>query len=103
MNEAYKQSLRQEYNVSVAGTTGNAQIFASFGYLNNKGIIDGTVLAEFYKGSTLVGQADLVLPLWGLKHGGEAVQLEGICLTGGEEGTTYRVAYKARHLFEMEA
>lgn len=70
---------------------------------SNKGVIDGTVLAEFYKGSTLVGQADLVLPLWGLKHGGEAVQLEGICLTGGKEGTTYRVAYKARHLFEMEA
>ena len=41
MDETYKNSLRQEYNVSVAGTTGNAQIFASFGYLNNKAIVDG--------------------------------------------------------------
>lgn len=47
MNEAYKQSLRQEYNVSVAGTTGNAQIFASFGYLNNKGIIDGEDMQRY--------------------------------------------------------
>ena len=28
MDATYKNSLRQEYNVSVAGTTGNAQIFA---------------------------------------------------------------------------
>ena len=41
MDETYKNSLRQEYNVSVAGTTGNANIFASFGYLNNKAIVDG--------------------------------------------------------------
>ena len=41
MDATYKNSLRQEYNVSVAGTTGNAQIFASFGYLNNKAIVDG--------------------------------------------------------------
>ena len=47
MQEAYKQSLRQEYNISVAGTTGNAQIFASFGYLNNKGIIDGEDMQRY--------------------------------------------------------
>lgn len=47
MKEAYKTSLRQEYNVSVAGTTGNAQIFASFGYLNNKGIIDGEDMQRY--------------------------------------------------------
>ena len=47
MKEAYKQSLRQEYNISVAGTTGNAQIFASFGYLNNKGIIDGEDMQRY--------------------------------------------------------
>ena len=41
MDATYKNSLRQEYNVSVAGTTGNANIFASFGYLNNKAIVDG--------------------------------------------------------------
>ena len=47
MNEAYKTSLRQEYNVNVSGTTGNAQIFASFGYLNNKGIIDGEDMQRY--------------------------------------------------------
>ena len=47
MDAAYKNSLRQEYNVNVAGTTGNAQIFASFGYLNNKGIIDGQDMQRY--------------------------------------------------------
>lgn len=46
MKEAYTQSLRQEYNVNVSGTTGKASIYASFGYLNNKGIIRG---ADMYR------------------------------------------------------
>ena len=46
MDETYRNSLRQEYNVSVSGTTGNASILASFGYLNNKGIVDG---ADMYR------------------------------------------------------
>ena len=47
MDETYKNSLRQEYNVSVAGTTGNAQIFASFGYLNNQAIVDGSDMYRY--------------------------------------------------------
>ncbi|MBR5833886.1 MAG: SusC/RagA family TonB-linked outer membrane protein [Bacteroidales bacterium] len=47
MDATYKNSLRQEYNVSVAGTTGNAQIFASFGYLNNKAIVDGSDMYRY--------------------------------------------------------
>ena len=35
MDETYRNSIRQEYNISVSGTTGNAQILASFGYLYN--------------------------------------------------------------------
>ena len=46
MKEAYRQSLRQEYNVSVAGGVEKASFLASFGYLNNKGIIDG---ADMYR------------------------------------------------------
>jgi TonB-linked SusC/RagA family outer membrane protein len=46
MKEAYTSSLRQEYNVNVSGTTGKASIYASFGYLNNKGIIRG---ADMYR------------------------------------------------------
>ncbi len=36
---AYRESLRQEYNVSLSGRTGKASIFGSFGYLNNEGIV----------------------------------------------------------------
>ena len=46
MDATYHNSLRQEYNVSVSGTSGNAQILTSFGYLNNKGIVDG---ADMYR------------------------------------------------------
>lgn len=46
MKEAYRQSLRQEYNFSVAGGVDKASFLASFGYLNNKGIIDG---ADMYR------------------------------------------------------
>ena len=47
MDETYKTSLRQEYNVNIAGTTGNAQIFASFGYLNNNAIVDGSDMQRY--------------------------------------------------------
>lgn len=46
MKEAYRQSLRQEYNLSVTGGVEKASFLASFGYLNNKGIIDG---ADMYR------------------------------------------------------
>lgn len=46
MAEAYRQSLRQEYNVSVAGGADKASFLGSFGYLNNKGIISG---ADMYR------------------------------------------------------
>ena len=46
MDATYHNSLRQEYNVSVSGTSGNAQVLTSFGYLNNKGIVDG---ADMYR------------------------------------------------------
>ncbi len=47
LDEAYHNSIRQEYNVSVSGTTGKASIFASFGYLNNKGIVDGSDMYRY--------------------------------------------------------
>ena len=47
MDEAYRNSLRQEYNISVSGNTGNASIFASFGYLNNKAIVDGSDMERY--------------------------------------------------------
>ena len=47
MKEAYIKSMRQEYNVSVSGTTGKASVYASFGYLNNNGIIRGADMQRY--------------------------------------------------------
>ena len=42
MDELYDPSFRQEYNISIAAATEKSNFFASFGYLNNKGITDGS-------------------------------------------------------------
>lgn len=42
LDELYRKSFRQEYNVSVAGSTDRANFYASLGYLNNEGIIAGS-------------------------------------------------------------
>jgi len=43
LDELYKKaSFRQEYNVSVAGATEKSNFYASFGYLDNDGIIEGS-------------------------------------------------------------
>ncbi|MDE6507481.1 MAG: TonB-dependent receptor [Alistipes sp.] len=42
LDEIYKTSFRQEYNVSVAGATDRSNFYASLGYLDNTGIIDGS-------------------------------------------------------------
>jgi len=47
LDESYRNSLRQEYNVSASGSPGGAQIFASFGYLNNKGLIQGEDMERY--------------------------------------------------------
>ena len=60
MKEAYRQSLRQEYNVSVAGGVEKASFLASFGYLNNKGIIDG---ADMYRYAARL-KADFLARTW---------------------------------------
>ena len=47
MDEAYRASIRQEYNVSVSGTSGKASFLGSFGYLNDKGIIAGADMKRY--------------------------------------------------------
>ena len=42
LNELYRPSFRQEYNVNVSAASEKANFFASFGYLDNDGIVDGT-------------------------------------------------------------
>ena len=39
---AYRKGLRQEYNVSVTGSSDKSTFFASVGYLNNKGITENS-------------------------------------------------------------
>ena len=41
IDETYISSLRQEYNINISGSTDKISAAASFGYLNNKGIIYG--------------------------------------------------------------
>ncbi len=41
LDEAYKSSLRQEYNLSITQGTDKSNFYASIGYLNNDGIIVG--------------------------------------------------------------
>ena len=41
-NEAYRNSLRQEYNLSVSGGGDKSNIFASVGYLKNAGITENS-------------------------------------------------------------
>lgn len=47
MDETYRSSLRQEYNLSVSAASEKFSFFASFGYLNNKGIIDGSSMYRY--------------------------------------------------------
>ena len=47
IDETYRKSLRQEYNVSISGKSGNGSYLASFGYLNNKGIVDGNDMYRY--------------------------------------------------------
>lgn len=83
MKEAYRQSLRQEYNLSVAGGVDKASFLASFGYLNNKGIIDG---ADMYRYSARL-KADFQAKEW-LKVGANVSYTNYDYNNGnGEEGS----------------
>ena len=65
LDEAYNNSLRQEYNVSVSGSTDKISVLASFGYLNNNGIIYGENMYRY----TARLRADYQAKPW-LKIGG---------------------------------
>lgn len=42
IDEAYRNALRQEYNLSVNGGNQQGQFYASLGYLNNEGVVVGS-------------------------------------------------------------
>ena len=64
-DELYDPSFRQEYNLSVAAASEKSNFFASFGYLNNKGITDGS---DMYRWTARL-RADYQAKKW-LKIGG---------------------------------
>ena len=65
MDELYDPALRQEYNISIAAATEKSNFFASFGYLNNQGITDGS---DMYRWTARL-RADYQAKKW-LKVGG---------------------------------
>lgn len=64
-DELYDPSFRQEYNVSIAAASEKSNFFASFGYLNNTGITDGS---NMYRWTARL-RADYQAKKW-LKVGG---------------------------------
>ena len=64
-DELYDPSFRQEYNVSIAAASEKSNFYASFGYLNNKGITDGS---DMYRWTARM-RADYQAKKW-LKVGG---------------------------------
>ncbi len=60
LDETYRESLRQEYNVSVSAMHNKGSFLASFGYLNNKGIVRG---ADMYRYSARL-KADYQAKKW---------------------------------------
>lgn len=47
LEQTYRNSFRQEYNVSISGNVGDMSMYASFGYLNNNGIIAGSDMQRY--------------------------------------------------------
>ncbi len=64
-DELYDPSFRQEYNVSIAAASEKSNFYASFGYLNNTGITDGSNMYRW----TARMRADYQAKKW-LKVGG---------------------------------
>ena len=83
MDEILQNSLRQEYNASVAGGIGDAQFYASFGYLNNKGIIK----QSDYERYTARLKADYQAKKW-LKVGGNFSYAHSNGNTTAEDGSS---------------
>ena len=54
IDEAYSSALRQEYNVNIAGGSNKMQMYGSFGYLNDEGVVPNAGYERYstrFKGS----------------------------------------------------
>ena len=83
MDNAYKNSLRQEYNVSVNGGTDRSSFFASVNYLDNEGIAANSD----YKRFTGRMKADYQVKNW-LKVGGNMSYSHFDANSLGEDGAS---------------
>lgn len=66
-HEAFRNGLRQEYNLNINGGTDKAQVYASIGYLKNEGVVDNS---DYERYSARI-RADYQAKNW-LKIGGNA-------------------------------
>lgn len=82
-NEVVRNSIRQEYNVSVTGGSDKASFFLSTGYLDNKGIIEKTD----YKRFTARLKADYQAKKW-LKVGANAAYTKSESNLSSEDGVS---------------
>ncbi len=80
-DEVYGTGVRQEYNASVSGRSDRANFFASFGYLNNDGIVDKSNFVRYTARLKADFQAKKWLRLGGnlsyTNYRGEQTQGEG--------------------------
>ncbi|MBR5332885.1 MAG: TonB-dependent receptor [Muribaculaceae bacterium] len=83
MDNAYKNSLRQEYNVSVNGGTDRSSFFASVNYLDNEGIAANSDYQRF----TGRMKADYQVKNW-LKVGGNMSYSHFDANSLGEDGSS---------------
>lgn len=65
LDELYRQSFRQEYNIGVSGATEKSNFYGSIGYLDNNGIVSGSSMSRL----TARLRADYQAKKW-LKVGG---------------------------------
>lgn len=63
--------------------------------------IDGTLCAKIFQDEKLIGVADLVLPMNGLKK--SVVTIKGICLCDADQNKPCRITVIPKNLWKMEA
>lgn len=86
---AYHNALRQEYNVNISGGNEKAQVYGSFGYLDEDGIADGS---DYTRISTRLKASYQAKP-W-LKFGANVSYVHSELNTAGEDafGQTFNIA-----------
>lgn len=64
--------------------------------------IDGTIICTISQNGKAVGEAEMVLPLFGVHPSKKSVQVEGICLNGAVPNVPCSVSFSGRKLYAIE-